>query len=74
MATKITQLGDSGTPGRRFGSFSGKPAASGRTVGKILQLQLSGTPGRRFGSFAARGSGGGGTAGAFYIFGDAVIS
>lgn len=67
--TKITQLQESATPGRRFGTFSGKVPSSGRTVGKLTQLQLSATPGRRYGTFSGRGS----SAGTFWIFGDFVL-
>lgn len=63
MAVKITQLGDTATPGRRLGSFAGRSPSGGRTVGKIIQLALSAVSGRRYGSFSGRSSGGGSTGG-----------
>ena len=53
--TRITQL-RYGFPGRREGSFVGKPAASPamHPVGKLTQLWFYGGPGERYSSFAGR--------------------
>jgi hypothetical protein len=50
---RITQLEPGGTPGRRYGSFAGKPSSDANThpVGRITQLWPYGGPGRRYGSF-----------------------
>lgn len=72
MAVKITQLGGSATPRRRFGSFAGRsPSGTGHPVSIVTQHGPAATPGRRYGSFTGRATSSSG--GAFYIFGETVV-
>ncbi len=61
MAQK-TQLQPNATPGRAYGSFSGKVQTRG---GPFTQLQLGAWPGMRYGSFSGKAPAAGNTRSVF---------